>query len=199
MKNRRPRSGKLHAAQRKEMNKLYPVTGEKRTPFNGAIDNNTHHLLQLKRIPSSLEELRKELLLVDHRDIFVASQVAGSFEEALGTIAAMVDLVLDGEYEADLLFTKILQRLQQKRNGGSRQLDPDFVSVDLVERKDGVTIDFAGAFFDPALLPTPTHDGFSRFMREQGCEICETRDACRGAEKCLGKGAIEEVMKKGLN
>jgi hypothetical protein len=163
-----------------------------------AYDNSTHHLLSLKRVPDSLVELQKELLLPPHRDIYLAASQGTTFEECIGTIAAKLDIVLDGEYEPDALFSLLVTALRSRKAAGNNpsSMHPELVAVELIERAGEVKMDFAGAYFDPSLLPTPANDGFSIWMKEQGCEVCEGKEACIAAEKCLGsKEALEEAGK----
>lgn len=155
---------------------------------------NDHHLIHEKVVPDSLLALRQELLLPHHRDIFLAAQKERSFEEALGMIAAKLDILLDGDYNVPDLCELLVKALRTRALHGNNPaaIDPRLIAVEIVEKKDVVSVEFAGAHIDPNLVtPVPTFDGFSHWMREQGCTICESRSACGKAGKCLGKEAFE--------
>jgi hypothetical protein len=155
---------------------------------------NDHHLIREKVPPVSLTMLRQELLLSQHRDIFIASQRAPTFEDAIGIIAAMLDIALDGEYEPDDLFTMLVQALRSRDSKGTaaHEQASGLVSAELVEREDTVTLEFGGMTLAPqqAKEVEAGRQGViadhSRFMQEAGCDICESRAACKSAARCLG-------------
>lgn len=192
-----PSNRKSRRTAKHKLKRQLAVMDAKRRHLGG-VDNSTHHLLSIKRPPLSLQVLREELLLPQHRDIYNAAAKEKTFETALGQIAAMLDIGLDGEYDPDDICSLLITALRHRSRVGASpaSMDSRLVAVDLVERAGSVTLDFAGAFFDPALLPQPSMDGFGAWMAEQGCRVCEARLACLAAQECLGKAALDEGIKK---
>jgi len=161
-------------------------------------DHDSHHLLSRKILPQSAIELQQEIARPEHRDIYNAAIKGSTFEECIGTILAMVDIAVDGEYDGAKLMEMAVHALRNRRFHGNNPagMHPDLVPAEIVERKDSVTLEFGGSHIDPSLvLPQPTFDGFSRFMKDHGCVICESREACARAERCLGQDAFEEGVK----
>lgn len=169
----------------------------KATEFDSMGYKDTHHLMEIKQLPASLIELQKEITLPQHRDIYNAAFAEKTFELALGMLAAKVDILLDGSYDVPKLCELLVTALRTRRVAGANPsaMHPDLVPVDLVEKEDSLAVEFAGNYFNPDALPQPSMDGFSVWMREQGCDICESKEACKLAEKCLGKESLEEGVK----
>lgn len=159
--------------------------------------DDSHHLREVKILPESLIQLQQEITLPEHRDIYNAANAEKTFETALGMIAAMCDIVLDGEYDVPKLCELLVLALRSRRSAGANpsSMHPELVAVDLIEKKDELAVEFAGQYFDPSILKQPTFDGYSTWMKEQGCEVCESRVACSTAGKCLGKESLEEGVK----
>jgi len=92
----------------------------------------------LQFVPESLIKLREEL--AHHKDIVFEAAKAVSFEEAIGTIAAKLNIVLDGDYDPDDLFS-MLARALRNRNA-DRALTPNAMpelqAVQLIETEDGI-------------------------------------------------------------
>ena len=157
-----------------------------------------HHLLLEKITPPSLDIFRRELLLPQHRDIFLASQAAATFEEAIGTVAAMLDIALDGTYDPADLFVLLTTALRNRnRSLAATDLAPGLQEVELVERADSITVEFAGVKLETegaeeqAVQETASAKIFSRFMQDKECKLCENKQACWAAEKCLGEEAYQ--------
>lgn len=161
-------------------------------------DHDSHHLISRKILPQSATELQTEIARPEHRDIYNASIKGNTFSECMAIILAMLDIAVDGEYDGDKLMEMAVHALRNRRFHGNNPagMHPDLVPAELVEREGSVSLEFGGAHLDPALaLPQPTFDGFSAFMKEQGCQICESREACSKAGRCLGQEAFEEGVK----
>lgn len=163
--------------------------------------DESHYLVERKITPDVFDQLRAELLQPEHYDIFKEAASAGTFEEAIGIIAAKLDIALDGEYEPVDLFHLLFNALRRRASFGNDPsgMHPNLVAAEIVERDNDVSLQFAGARVDTVGVEAlPTFDGFSRFMREHGCTICESREACRQAEKCLGDDAFTVAQQKQL-
>lgn len=167
---------------------------------------NEHHLLKEKVAPESLVVLRLELQLPHHRDIFLAAQKQPTFEAAIGCIAAMLDIALDGEYEPDDLFTMLVHALRNRDNLAALRA-AGLVSAELVEKDTEVTLEFGGT----TLAPQAAKDQIivaskgkqpglaivhAHFMQEVGCDVCENRSACQQAERCLGEDAYTSEFER---
>lgn len=152
-------------------------------------DRSSHALIVEKKPPQSIIELAKRLQQPQHADILAIAQKGETFEECIGTIAAFLDIVLDGEYDIPDLAAMLVKAMDARGTVGNQPhtLDDRLVSVELVERKDSFELVLA----EGTIAPPPT-DVFSVFMREHGCKVCENRQACLSNNKCLGLNAIGE-------
>lgn len=111
-----------------------------RSNSEGGYDNDTHYLIQIKEPPASIIALREEL--PKHPNIYGEAQKGNTFEECLGIIAAKLDIVLDGLYDADDLCQLLLDCLRK------RHMFPDsphlrsskLRDVELIEREGTVEI-----------------------------------------------------------
>ena len=139
--------------------------------------------------------LCEELCEPRHKDIFDAANKEATFEGSMGCIAAMLDIALDGTYEPEDLFGMLTQALRNR--GGcvmATDLASGLVEVELRETADAVTMEFAGGELDIDVAQKQaalSEQRFSIFMQEQGCKICENKQACAAAGQCLGKEAYE--------
>lgn len=106
-------------------------------------EDRSHHLLILKETPPSLAELRRLLQLPEHADITSEASGAATFEEAIGTIAARLDIALDGDYEPEPLFAMLCEAL---RNRGQFKSQPHLraqglVNAEIIERDGTMTLE----------------------------------------------------------
>lgn len=103
-------------------------------------NNETHHLIELKEVPDSLVELRKELMY--HSEITKYAQAGNTFEECLGLIALHLDIALDGTYDVGPLCEVLVTALRNKRMHPSqphlRALG--LIDVELIERSGSLEL-----------------------------------------------------------
>lgn len=151
-------------------------------------DRSSHHLMTIKQAPQSILELAKRLQQPKHKDILLIAQKGETFEECIGTISALLDIALDGIYDAADLAALLVKALDARSTLGNQphKLDDNLLPVELVERKDSFELVFA----EGTIAPPPT-DVFTVFMREHGCKVCENKQACLQSNKCLGSAAID--------
>src|SRR5258708_16555155 len=134
-----------------------------------------HHLLEIKLTPPGVTELARELQKPEHKKIRELAQREGNLEEIVGTIAAQLDIALDGFYNPEELCSMLVKALRSgKRGADLLATNSALAEVELVEIEKEIH-----------LLPAGT-DPFSLFMQEQGCEICMDKVSCKRAERCLG-------------
>lgn len=96
-------------------------------------DLDTHHLIELREPPASLVALRAELSF--HPDIVEYASVGQSFSECLGRIALKLDIVLDGDYDAEKLCEVLEEGMRNRRlyPGSAGLLGKGLVRAELVE------------------------------------------------------------------
>jgi hypothetical protein len=148
------------------------------------IDHSTNALLEIREPPRSLILLREEL--PKHPDIYAAASKEPDFARCLGTIAAMLDIVLDGQYAGDGLCDLLYRALRNRGKHGTSPhlLDPRLVNAEIHETEGSLKL-VEAAMQNIA----PTRDEFTVFMREHGCDLCENTAVCKRAGKCLGAEA----------
>ncbi len=135
-----------------------------------------HHLLEIKLTPPGITELARELQKPEHCKIRELAQREGTFEEVLGTIAAQLDIALDGLYNPEELCRMLVKALRSGKRG------KDLVTTSSALKE----VEIMEIEKEIHLLPAGT-DPFSLFMQEQGCEICMDKVSCKRAERCLSK------------
>jgi hypothetical protein len=81
------------------------------------IDHSTNALLEIREPPRSLILLREEL--PKHPDIYAAASKEPDFARCIGTIAAMLDIVLDGQYAGDDLCDLLYRALRNRGKHGT--------------------------------------------------------------------------------
>lgn len=137
-----------------------------------------HSLIEEKIIPQALIELRTELALPQHRDIFDKASKGLNFSECLAIIAAELRIVLDGYYDVDKLAEMLV--LQLRRRGSSLMIEGSgLIPVELKETENSIEVH-------------PVLDVFTRMMHEAGCLQCDNKGACMKAGHCLGEDSRAE-------
>lgn len=151
-------------------------------------DRDSHHLITIRKPPESVIQLAQRLQQPPHADILAIAQKGNSFEECIGTIGTLLDIVIDGDYDVDNLATLLVKALDARGTHGNQphKLDSNLLPVELVERKDSFELILA----EGTIAPPPT-DVFTVFMREHGCRVCENKSACLENNRCLGASAID--------
>ena len=146
-----------------------------------------HHLIEEKRLPESFIELQRELALPHNEAVSKEAAKAGSFEEALGTIAALCDIALDGLYEVPDLCDLLVKALRAGKGvkGAASKISEKLVSAELIEREGEVSLEF-GVEEAKVKWANPEVEAFQRLMIEHGCSVCNNREACKAAGRCLG-------------
>jgi hypothetical protein len=155
---------------------------------------DTHHLIEEKVPPASLVRMREELAKPQHADIYRRAYHQPDFATVLGSIAADLDIVLDGEYDAEDLCDLLHKALVARGTLGNNphNLDPRLRQVELVEREGDVTLEEGGGTIAP--VPTapigsgidPEVVAYARWMHEQGCIQCDNKTLCKMAGRCCG-------------
>jgi hypothetical protein len=138
--------------------------------------------MPFQMLPESLVLLQKELTLPQHSKLAAIASKEQTFSAVLGSIAASLDIALDGDYEVEELCSVLLSAMRSGVGGAAlTRLDARFQEVEMMETGASVQ-----------LVPIGT-DPFSLWMQEQGCEVCMGKAACLEAERCLGGDeALEE-------
>lgn len=78
-----------------------------------------------------------------HPDIYMYAQRGKTFEECCGIIAAHLDIVLDGMYDADKLCEVLVESLRNRRMYPNEpwKRHPALHAAEIVERKDTVEVE----------------------------------------------------------
>lgn len=164
---------------------------------------NHHSLIEVKEPGYWLTQLRERLLQEQHRDILTESQKAKDFAEALGTIAAMCDIILDGDYTVSDLCRLLCKALDGRKVHKDQMhlVDPGLVMAEIKETADALIIE-AG---ERVAAPEGKITGKERevaahmlFMAEHGCSMCDDRTACQLENRCLAKDG-GGILKKELH
>lgn len=91
--------------------------------------------------PSSIIELRTEL--TKHPEVYEYAIKGIDFGDCCARIAEKLDIVVDGNYDADALCTMLLEALRNRRFHGSQPhlRAGGLQAVEIVERKDSITLE----------------------------------------------------------
>lgn len=107
-------------------------------------EDRSHHLLVVKEVPDTLQELRRELQHGAHRDICLAAIKETTFEGSLATIGEKLDIVLDGTYDVGPLCQVLLQALRARRMGTKIPGNLGLITgAEIVEREGEVSLELA--------------------------------------------------------
>jgi hypothetical protein len=153
--------------------------------------------LIIKQTPQELIMLRAELSKPWHADILEKAVKEPTFEAMLGSIAAQLDIALDGYYDPILLMKLLADALANRHlhNDDPHLRAKGLIPVRLEEHENEVHLEFA------RMAVTNTHGkdkevaAHNLFMLEHGCQVCHDREECKLANKCLGT----EVTKRGAD
>lgn len=157
----------------------------KEEEHNWGTDHFTHHLLEIREPPPSIVELRNLLQEPQHADILADAQKATSFSEAIGTIAARLDIALDGSYDVDGLCRVLCTCLRGRftNNSTPHLRSPELVNVELHETEDEVKLVEA---FENTIDANPASEhAWTLYMQRVGCETCFNVQLCKSEGKCL--------------
>lgn len=162
------------ARQRRIAHKLR-IEGDKK---NFGHDLDTHHLISLKQPPPSMIALRNELALPSNKDIYDEAIKGKNIEESLGTVAARLDILLDGTYDMEALCNVLMTALKS-RYGYKNQphlRDSRLVSAEIVERKEELTVERVET--DIATITSPSGDAFATCLNCGSPSICAKQREC---------------------
>jgi hypothetical protein len=154
-------------------------------------DHSTHSLLSIKIIPDSLISLRAELL--NHPDILreVSKPEWNTFELTIGRIAQMLNIVLDGDYIPDGLFTMLTTALKNRHKSAEfapQLLAPGHGLKEVVIKETENEITLAKVAEDRQY---GSHDNVGTGPYTI-CDNCITSFECCDTRSCrLGKPAIQ--------
>lgn len=108
-------------------------------------EDRSHSLLVIKRTPEALVQLRSRLCQPQHEDIYNEAVKAATFEEVLGTVAAMLDIAVDGYVDVDnfctTLCTALDNRGDRRFTGQPHLTAPGLVNAEMVERSGTITLE----------------------------------------------------------
>jgi hypothetical protein len=79
-----------------------------------------HHLIEERVPPPSVIALREEMALPHNKDIYDEVIKGRNFEECLGILAAKLDIVLDGLYDASSLCEVLFLALKNRKEFGAQ-------------------------------------------------------------------------------
>lgn len=146
--------------------------------------------LTIKEIPQSLIKLREMLQLPAFFNISSKAQKEPTFEMSLGSIAADLNILLEGDYNVEDLCSMLCEALTNSTKAGTvdspQLLSSKLIAAKIEETENALNIEFA------KLPAAKTADAKSVtmhniFMLEHGCKICVDRNACVKSKKCLGR------------
>lgn len=168
-----------------------PVQDKSASSKEGALDLETHNLLVLTIPPASLVQLRQEILEPEHAIIFLQANKEPDFAKALGTIAALCDIALDGEYDVPDLCALLHKVLRNRRLGlvSANQphlSDPRLLSAELIERADSIELVKVENEIGVGVIAPST----GRFVI---CDICLDSFTCISEKRCMN--GPEQVAK----
>lgn len=100
-------------------------------------DNSTPGISK-KVVPTVFTEFQQELNSGRHNDIVEDAKKGATFEECIGTIAARLDIILDGDYTPEELFSVLLAALRRRVPGSVQphQQDGRLVAASLTEMNE---------------------------------------------------------------
>lgn len=110
--------------------------------LNNGQYNDAHHLLELKEIPASLEELRRQLTLPENTDIRDYAIQGASFQECIARVATFLSIVLDGDYDVGPLCEVLVNAITSRNLVGAypHLSDERLVNAEIVEKEGEVTL-----------------------------------------------------------
>lgn len=159
---------------------------------------NVHPLIEERVPPRELIELRHRLVEPRHKDILDVSSKAATFEEALGHIGAMLDIVLDGTYDVPALCAMLCTALDARGSAGSNAaaLASGLVSAEIIEREGSLELVEAASMLVPKTRYHLEVEANTHFMLAKGCQQCDQIVLCMANGKCLGDVPTEEAAEK---
>lgn len=164
--------------------------------------DNSNPYLQVKVTPETWNEFVRELNSGRHSDIVKEAQKCLSFSEVIGTVAAKLDIVLDGSYDMLPTCAMLLSALQRKVSGNTQphNLDPSLVPVNLIEREGSLTLE--EKLEEEKINHVKVDPGEGPYTVCNGCtttfDCCVARDCKLGREvKQLGNtiGIVRKLSK----
>lgn len=173
-------------------------------PKEFGIDLSTPGVLK-KIAPASIQRLAELLQLPENKDIHDVAIKGNTFGECLGIIAAMFDIVLDGNYDVPDLCDLLCKAITAKKTPGFKPTDisSKLKAVELVEHAKTLELIEAGGKIPVQAPKTVRLSNIevlqnSTFMQSVGCAICNQIKLCREAMKCLGNSTEvhDEAVKK---
>jgi hypothetical protein len=110
---------------------------------HGGNDYDSHYLLAIKEVPTSLIELRREMGY--HPDICAIAIKEDTFSTVLASIALQLDIALDGTYDVGPLCEMLVEALRSKRFNTVSRATPHLrssklMNVELVETASEITL-----------------------------------------------------------
>lgn len=144
-------------------------------------DHDSHPLISFKRLPESLIALRTELAKPQHRDIYDEAEKEATFEAALGTIAARLDIAVDGFIDVDDFSAVLCNALRRRHMFKDRPHLRDSRLVNAEMHEKGEEIELVKIPDNVPAIITP--DGFP-----------EKRDLVMITEKWTITGANREYL-----
>lgn len=137
---------------------------------NEAGYNDEHHLIEIKEPGYAIQALRHYLSEPWNSDIFDYAIQGRDFEECLARIAEKLDILLDGDYDAENLCAVLAAALKNRKKPGTANQPwlrvPGLVSAEITERTNGtVTIDSGlelGTISAPQTKEPPTSPELTR-------------------------------------
>lgn len=144
----------------------------------------------LNEPPESVLRLRTLLALPEHRDIAMEAIKGKDFSEVVGTIAAMLDIALDGDYDGDSLCKLLCRALERRKEfkNEMHRVDPSLVSAEITEREGDISLDLGRYVPQPKGKLSGNETAVAAhvlFMAEHECSLCDDRDACTREGICL--------------
>ncbi len=117
-----------------------------------------HHLIDIKYLPASLIAFRRELCAPQNIDIFNEAIKCPDFSQSIATVARMLNIVLDGNYDVESLLAMLTDELinRHKKGGG---INPRLVPCMIVERESTINLEVApvgSAFREGYVLQAPS-------------------------------------------
>lgn len=133
--------GGSDVARRKQQRGKLKMSTHERDKKGGYRDE--HHLILEKIPPLSVVALRTELCLPQNSDIFNEAIKAPNFEMALATIGVMLDICLDGDYDAGELCDVLVSAMRARHTHSNQPhlRDSRLVNAEMIERAGTVSLE----------------------------------------------------------
>lgn len=162
-----------------------------------------HALIEEKVVAESIQLLAREIALPQNKKLYDEANKGTTFEECLGTIAARLDIAVDGSYDAATLADVCLQALRRRKPGAVQNHhihDPRLVNAELVETKEFLTLEEVGDQHEIKLKEADASEGPYTICRTCITSFdCIQERTCKNGTPAQQLGNTMKILKGSMN